>query len=167
MKYASTYIKLSEFGRKLLRQKSLPDGLPLISEYVKDVVGADRCSIFINDAEKNELWTTIADGVERIVISSTEGIVGRVLDLEEPIVVNDTSSHPDFLSKIDTKSGYKTNNIVASPIFDSSKKVAGVLEALNKEGGFDDDDVKFMIFFSHYISGFLELVNIYSNRDKE
>ena len=165
MKYANTYTKLSEFGRKLLTQRSLPDGLPLISEYVKDVTGAERCSIFINDTEKNELWTTMADGIDKIIIPSTEGIVGRVLKTEEPILVNDVSSHPDFLSKIDLESGYKTNNLIASPIFDSARNVAGVLEVLNKEGGFDDDDVKFMVFFSHYISGFLELINLYSDRN--
>jgi signal transduction protein with GAF and PtsI domain len=161
MRYADTYVKLSEFGRELLNKKSLPEGLPLISKYVKDVSGADRCSIFINDTQKQELWTTIADGIDKIVVSSDEGIVGRVLKEKKPIVVNDVSLSPDFLSKIDLESGYKTTNIIASPIFDSTREVAGVLEVLNKEGGFDDDDIKFMVFFSNYISGFLELVNVY------
>jgi len=167
VRYANTYAKLSEFGRQLLNKKSLPEGLLLISKYVKDVSGADRCSIFINDVEKKRLWTTIADGIDKIVISSDEGIVGRVLKERETIVVNDVSSSPYFLSKIDSESGYKTNNIIASPIFDSTREVAGVLEVLNKEDGFDDDDIKFMVFFSNYISGFLELINVYADKDEE
>ncbi|MDY0122164.1 MAG: GAF domain-containing protein, partial [Sulfurimonas sp.] len=65
MGYESTYKKLADFGRNLLSKTSLVDGLPLISKYAKEVIGADRCSIFINDLEKNELWTTLADGVEK------------------------------------------------------------------------------------------------------
>ena len=42
----------------------------------------------------------------------------------------------------------------------------GVLQLLNKEEGFDKDDAKFMVFFSHYISGFLELTNIFHKYDQ-
>ena len=166
MKYANTYAKLSEFGRELLNKKSLPEGLPHISKYVKNVIGADRCSIFINDIEKKELWTTIADGVEKIIVPSDKGIVGHTLVAKKPVIANDVYSDPHFLSEVDAQTGYKTKNIVTAPIFNSQRKIIGVLELLNKDGGFDNEDVKFMIFFAHYISGFLELVNLYSNKSE-
>jgi GAF domain-containing protein len=167
MKYANTYAKLSEFGRELLNKKSLPEGLPHISKYVKNVIGADRCSIFINDIEKKELWTTIADGVEKIIVPSDKGIVGHTLVAKKPVIANDVYSDPHFLSEVDAQTGYKTKNIVTAPIFNSQRKIIGVLELLNKDGGFDNEDVKFMIFFAHYISGFLELVNLYSNKSED
>ena len=71
---------------------------------------------------------------------------------------------PDFLTTIDEQSGFVTKNIVSVPIFDSSKKVIGVLQVLNKEGGFDTNDVKFIKFFVHYISTYLELASIYGER---
>ena len=164
MKYANTYAKLSEFGRELLNKKSLPEGLPHISKYVKDVIEADRCSIFINDIVKKELWTTLADGVEKIIVPSDKGIVGHTLIARKPIIANEVYSNPHFLSEIDTETGYKTKNIVTAPIFNSQREIIGVLELLNKDGGFDNEDVKFMIFFAHYISGFLELIHLYTNQ---
>ncbi len=158
MKYASSYSKLADFGRELLIKKSLIDGLPLISKSAKDIIGADRCSIFINDLDKKELWTTIADGVDKIIIPKGEGIVGETIKQEKTILVNDVYSNPYFMPDIDKKTGYKTENIIATPIFNSNRDVIGVLELLNKNGGFDDGDIKFTKFFTHYISGFLELI---------
>ncbi len=166
MKYADTYSKLSKFGRELLNKKSLSEGLPHISKYVKDVIQADRCSIFINDIAKKELWTTLADGVEKIVVPSDKGVVGNTLVVKKPVVANDVYADSHFLSEIDAETGYKTKNIVTAPIFNSQREIIGVLELLNKEDGFDDADVKFMVFFSHYISGFLELTCLYDAQDK-
>jgi len=158
MSHAKNYTKLAEFGRELLYKNSLMDGLPLISKYAKDIIGADRCSIFINDLEKKELWTTLSDGVDKIIIPQGKGIVGQAIEEEKSVLVNDVYTNTHFMSDVDEETGYKTKNIVATPIFNSEREVVGVLELLNKEGGFEDSDVKFMKFFTHYISGFLELV---------
>lgn len=158
MSDAKKYTKLAEFGRELLYKNSLIDGLPLISKYAKDVIGADRCSIFINDLDTKELWTTLSDGVDKIIIPQGKGIVSQAIEEEKSILVNDAYSNTHFMSDIDEETGYKTNNIVATPIFNSEREVVGVFELLNKEGGFDKSDLKFMKFFAHYISGFLELV---------
>lgn len=165
MKYESSYLKLADFGRTLLNKTSLEEGLPMIAKYAKDVIGADRCSIFINDLAHNELWTTIADGVERIIVPSNKGIVGYTLKVKKPVIANDAYSHPHFLSEVDKKTGYVTRNIVTAPIFNSKRQIIGVLQLLNKEDDFDNDDVRFMIFFAHYVSGFLELVNLYAAHD--
>jgi hypothetical protein len=41
------------------------------------------------------------------------------------------------------------------------------MQLLNKAEDFDNDDVKFMIFFAHYVSGFLELVHLYAQEDEK
>jgi len=165
MKYENTYSKLADFGRELLNKKSLVEGLPLISKYAKDVVGAQRCSIFIYDLQHKELWTTIADGVEKIIVPSEEGLVGHTLKIRKPIIENNPYANSHFLKSIDKETGYKTQNIATSPIFNSQREIIGVLELLNKESEFNNEDVKFMIFFAHYISGFLELTNLYLLED--
>jgi len=163
----SKYTKLADFGRKLLNQKSLVEGLPLISQYAKEVLRAERCSIFIYDRTVNELWTTLSDGIEKIIVDSDKGIIGYTLKEKKPLVVNDPYSHENFLQDVDKTSGYTTKNIITAPIFNSKRQIIGILELLNKEGGFDNEDMKFMIFFAHYVSGFLELANIYLEEDKK
>jgi len=165
MKYSNTYKTLANFGKELLNKKSLHDGLPLISQYAKDVIGAERCSIFIYEEKEQRFWTTISDGVQKIVIPADKGLVGYTLKAKKPIIANDAYTHPQFLSEVDKKTGYKTQNIITAPIFDSKREIIGVLQLLNKPTDFDDEDTRFMIFFAHYISGFLELSNIFLEKD--
>lgn len=153
--------KLTEFGKELLTKNSLEEGLPHIAKYAKEVVGAQRCSIFIVDQVKNELWTTIADGVERIIVDSKKGIVGYTLRSKTPVIANDAYAHPHFLSDVDKATGYRTKNLATAPIFNSNREIIGVLQLLNKEEDFCEKDIKFMTFFAHYISGFIELTNIF------
>jgi len=167
MKHKDTYAKLAQFGRELLHKNSLVEGMPLISKYVKEVIHADRCSIFIYDLEKLELWTTMADGVEKIRVRADKGIVGHTLQERKPILENKPYENPYFLDEIDKETGYKTDNLITAPIFNSKRQIIGILELLNKEGGFDTEDVKFMIFFAHYVSGFLELTTLYLKEEKE
>ncbi len=166
MKYANTYQSLAQFGRELLNKKSLEEGLPLISEYAKTVIGADRCSIFIHDKVDHSFWTTLADGVDKIVISDDKGLVGFTLKEKKPILSNDPYSHPEFLSDVDKETGYLTQSVITAPVFTSKRDIIGVLQLINKENGFDKEDVRFMIFFAHYISGFLELTNVFAEKNK-
>ena len=161
MKDKDRYLKLADFGRKLLDKKSIPEGLPHISQYAKEIIGAQRCSIFIYNAAQEELWTTLADGIDKIIVSSSKGMVGHTLKERKPLIENAPYSNPHFLPEVDELTGYKTQNIITAPIFNSNRDIVGILELLNKDGGFDENDVKFMIFFAHYVSGFLELINVY------
>lgn len=161
------YAKLADFGRELLMKTSLVDGLPLISEYAKDVIAAQRCSIFIYNQKEQSLWTTLADGIETITVDSSKGIIGYTLQERRALIVNDPYKHEHFLAQVDKDSGYITKNIITAPIFNSKRDIIGVLELLNKVGGFDEEDLKFVLFFSHYISGFLELATLYSDTDKK
>lgn len=157
MKYIDSYMKLANFGRDLLNQRSLEQGLPMIASYVKEVVGADRCSIYIYDKPVGKLWTTLSDGIEKVEIDATSGIVGATIQERKPLIVNDPYKDPRFYAGIDQKTGYITRNIASVPVFNSRREVIGVLQLLNKGNDFDREDTRFMIFFAHYISGYLEL----------
>ena len=106
------YAKLADFGRQLLTKTSLVDGLPLISEYAKDVIAAQRCSIFIYDQKAHSLWTTLADGIETITVDSSSGIIGYTLQEREALIVNDPYKHEHFLADVDKDTGYITKNIM-------------------------------------------------------
>ena len=154
---------LSKFGTEILYKKSLLEGLPLISEYAKMIVGAERCSMFMYDVEDNELWTTLADGVERLIIPSDKGLVGETLRVKKALLENDVDSNPAHLQEVDMETGYETLSIITAPIFNANKDVVGVLELLNKDGGFSDEDFKYMKFFAHTLSDFVELINLYED----
>jgi len=151
------YKKLSDFGKKLLAKNSLDDGLLFISSSAKELIGSDRCSIFIYDVDADELWTPLADGVEKITIPYDIGLVGQTIRLQKPLMENEPYDNPNFLADVDMQTGYYTQNSLTTPIFNSKRKIIGVLQLLNKDDGFNKKDVEFIVFFTHYISGFIEL----------
>lgn len=158
MKYADTYRTLAKFGKDLLHYTSLGEGLPKIASYIKQTIRADRSTIYIYDSQKEILWTVLADKIDRLVIPSNDGIAGQTISRGEPIIVNTPYEDHDFDASVDYLTGYTTQNIATVPIFDSDKRVIGVLQLLNKYmGDFNEDDLKFMVFFAHYISGYLAL----------
>jgi signal transduction protein with GAF and PtsI domain len=160
------YVRLANFGRELLKFHSIEQGIPLISSYAKELSKAERCSIYIYNSKLQVLWTTISDGIEKIMLNTDEGIAGQTAREAKAIIENDPYNNPKFNQKIDRRSGYKTKNIASIPIFDSSKKVIGVLQLLNKEDGFNNEDIRLMVFFAHYISGYLELATFFDDDTK-
>ncbi|MDO9054987.1 MAG: GAF domain-containing protein [Sulfuricurvum sp.] len=160
----TSYTALADFGRALLKRPTLSEGLPMISEYAKQVSGAERCSIFIYNPKIQMLWTTLADGIEKIMVHQDDGIVGSTFKEGKPILVNNPYEDARFLHTIDNKTGFVTKNIASIPIFDSNRRIIGVFQLLNKPEDFSSEDTKFMIFFAHYISGYIELAMLYDDQ---
>jgi len=151
--------QIAEFGRKLMALGEVDNALELIAEEAKQLLNADRCSIFIVDTEDKMLWTKLCDGMGRIVISLDSGIVGDTYMKNEPQIVNNPYEDERFLPNIDKKSGYVTRNIITTPIYDSKRKIIGIIQLLNKSrGDFDEKDLEDLAFLANYVSGSLELI---------
>lgn len=150
--------QIAQFGQELMALDSMDNVLELISNEAKKLLNTERCSIFIVDKEDKILWTTLSDGIGRIVVSLDSGIVGDTYQKQEAQIVNSPYDDKRFLPHIDQKSGYITKNIITVPIFDSKRDVIGVIELLNKSRfDFDEKDLTTLTFFANYVSGSLEL----------
>ena len=55
-----------DVAKALSTERDLGVLLELIVEHARDVVGADRGSIFLLDKDKNELWSKVAQGAKEI-----------------------------------------------------------------------------------------------------
>ncbi len=151
--------QIAEFGKQLMVLGKIENSLELISDEAKKLLNADRCSIFIVDAQDKMLWTKHSDGIGRIVIALDAGIVGDTYQTQKPQIVNSPYDDPRFLPHIDKKSGYVTRNIITVPIFDSKRDVIGIIQLLNKfRSDYDENDLEILTFFANYVSGSLELV---------
>ncbi len=147
--------QLPAFDINVLDSASHVDGLQYISMHAKSMVGAERCSIFIYDQDDDELWTTLADGTEKIIVPFDIGIVGQTIRVKKPIIENEPYGNSNFLSDVDMKTGYYTQNILTAPIFNAQNKVIGVLQLLNKEDGFSKKDAERITSFSKSISSYI------------
>ncbi|ADN10068.1 GAF domain-containing protein [Sulfurimonas autotrophica] len=154
--------KIAEFGKKLMSMDDMNNTIELIADEAKELVGAQRCSIFIVDNDDEMLWTTLSDGIGKIVVALDAGVVGATYTSKAAQVVNNPYEDERFLPNIDKKSGYITQNMITVPIFNSKREVMGVIQLLNKETDFDEEDLETLTFFANYVSGSLELALISS-----
>lgn len=122
----------------------------------RDLVGADRCSIWLIDSKTNQLWTKVAHGVDELRIPLGQGMVGACIAENTTIVVNDTSQDQRFHSQFDRKSGYLTRSVVSIPLRGAEGKVIGALQVLNKPGGFNERDVDLLGLAAAYSASALE-----------
>ena len=157
----NTFQGLINMGHSLLKNDQFEDGLSHISYHLIEVTGAERCSIFIYEEKSAELWTILATGIGKIHVPSDKGIVGYVFRTEDSVIENNVTENSHFLNDIDKQSGYKTLNIIACPIYNSRKKLIGVLELLNKPDGFEEDDLNFLNIYAGYVGSIIELAPFY------
>ncbi|HTV87599.1 MAG TPA: GAF domain-containing protein, partial [Stellaceae bacterium] len=101
------------------------------------LLNAERSSLFLYDAAKDELWSQVAEGAgqKEIRIPARAGIAGAAFAGGDVLVVPDAYADPRFNREVDRASGYKTRNILAVPITDRGGDRLGVVQVLNKHGG--------------------------------
>lgn len=130
--------------------------LRLNAGMARDLVDADRCSIWLIDSKANELWTMVAHGVPELRIPLGHGIVGAAIANNETILVNDAAADPRFLQLASSAGGYQTKSLLVIPLRSSDGKVIGALQALNKPGGFTEEDVNLLGLAATYSASAIE-----------
>lgn len=136
-----------EVAKAMAAAHSLDELLPLILREAARVVEADRCSLFIVDRHRNELWSRVAQGAKQeIRVPLGQGIAGSVAQSGEVINLLDAYEDPRFQRDWDVKTNYRTRSVLCVPMRDTRGDVTGVIQALNAEGGvFDAEDEELLI----------------------
>jgi putative ABC transport system ATP-binding protein len=120
---------------------------------IRDMLNADRATLYLVDAERQILRSKIAHaGKERpltIEIPMASGIAGRVASTGQTMNVPDAYAHPDFNQAVDRESGYRTRSILCMPVYDHRNQIFAVAQLLNRrdEQPFtSSDEAKFQQF---------------------
>ena len=132
-----------EVAKALTAERDLDRLLARILDEAARVADADRCSLFVLDRERGELWSKVAQGAEGVIrFSLDSGIAGSVARSGQSLSIPDAYSDPRFNRAVDVTTGYRTGSILCVPMTDAAGEVTGVLQALNKKGGgpFDGED---------------------------
>jgi phosphoserine phosphatase len=107
----------------------------------KQVLGADRGSVWLHDRATDELVLEVATGIQPIRVPSGAGLVGACARDRRLINVQDCYADPRFDPAVDKASGYRTRCMLTLPLIDHKDVLVGVMQILNKTGGvFDADD---------------------------
>ena len=136
-------LALSKIARTVNAEANLDKLLITIAEQTRLVLNADRCTVFLYDKDKNELWSKVALGMdsEEIRFSADKGFAGYVAKTGETIKIKDAYNDSRFNKEIDKHTGYKTYNLLCMPMRNIKFEIIGVFQVLNKkDGDFTDSD---------------------------
>lgn len=128
-------------------EHNLDSLLPLIMKEAASVVEAERCSLFMVDRQREELWSRVAQGTSaEIRLPLGTGIAGAVATSGAVVNLRDAYSDPRFNREWDVKNGYRTASILCVPMRDTRGDVTGVIQALNStHGAFDAEDEELLL----------------------
>ncbi len=146
-----------EVGLLLSTELSLANLLDKIMATATDTMNSDACNLMLLDRKTDELVSLVAMGKvgkklkELLRIAVGEGIAGWVAETGQATLINNVYDHPKFCSDYDKKSGYKTRNMICSPLISKGETI-GIAQIINKKNSrkFTDDDLDlFKLICSH------------------
>ena len=119
--------------RQLARPLDLQTMLERVIDEGRAVLRADRGTVFLYDAETDELFSTVATGTDTLRIPADRGIVGECARTRRVINVPDCYADPRFNRDIDRKTGYRSRCLLTVPLVGYDDSLVGVLQVLNKK----------------------------------
>lgn len=161
--------RLLSVARALSATDDLREVLSVIIDAMRDLLDAERATVFEFDATNAELFTTVAHGLTAspsaagatpngdappldtpthdptreggIRIPITRGIAGECARHHRVINVPDAYADPRFNREVDKQTGFTTRSILAAPLTGVDGELIGVAQILNKRGRpFNTDD---------------------------
>ncbi len=119
---------------------------PLIIGRVTEVMEAERTSLYVIDWDRRELWTKVAEGIEKITVPLGKGISGLVADTGQLVNVADAWDLPYFDRSFDRRNNFRTRSVLCLPIRGRTGQNIGVIQVINKKkkAHFDRRDEAFL-----------------------
>ena len=136
---------LLDISHQMALQDTLDDILQTLVEICTAKLGAERGTLFLNDADTSELYSRVAQGnIQReIRILNTTGIAGSVFNSGEGLIIPDAYADPRFNRVVDEQTGFVTRNILCVPLRTAKGEIIGVAQTLNKsKGRFSKNDLE-------------------------
>mmetsp|Transcript_80659 Transcript_80659/g.202943 ORF Transcript_80659/g.202943 Transcript_80659/m.202943 type:complete len:470 (-) Transcript_80659:223-1632(-) len=137
-----------------------------VTMHANELVQADRCTVFLVDEKKQQLWSVSTDSGKEIRIPKSAGIAGECATEGKLIAIPDAYEDPRFNQEVDRRTGYRTKSILAIPVLrriqQSNSRCLAVIQMINKmefdgaTGKFDDEDIQVMETFSTFVASKLE-----------
>ena len=161
---------LVEFGARTSGEIRLDKLLDIIAEQISAMLDVGRCTIYLKDIEKNELWSKIAHGrgLEhteiRLPLDANNAVcivarTGEMINL--PNAYEDTR----FSRDVDMVTDFRTHTMLAVPLKNNAGKVLGVFQVANKADGaiFDKNDEGILTLLATLAGSSIEIAKLYQD----
>jgi adenylate cyclase len=155
---------LLEVANALARTLDLRSLIQIILAKAREMLAAERSTLFLLDRERGELWSKVGDGLARgeIRLPLGTGIAGHVAATGEPINLADAYDHPMFSRVVDQRTGFRTRSLLCVPVRDAQGNVVAVTQVINKrQGCFSAADERLLTAFASQAGVAIEKATLY------
>lgn len=137
----------------LAQSLDLEKTLQAVMEEARNLMQADRSTLFLLDRDQGELWSKVTKVDDKTIIeirfAMHRGIAGFVASTGQVVNIPNAYDDPRFDPTTDQLTGYRTRTILCMPVYNSEEKLIGVTQLINKyQGGFNNSDEEFMRAFN-------------------
>jgi len=156
--------QVTRMGQAVTSILGMDELFQVIIDQTNQIMDTLRSTVFLHDEKTATLWSFVATAMEKntIRIPDSHGVAGWVFQNRVALILNDPYSDPRFYGDVDSRSGFKTKNILCVPVINRRGDCIGVFQALNKKVGiFDDNDTDLLVSLSHYVAIALENAHLY------
>lgn len=133
--------KVLDVTRALAAPFDVMTMLAEVTAAARQVLQAERASVWLHDAGAHQLVLKVATDVQDIRIPMGIGMVGACARERRAINVPDCYADPRFDPSVDKRTGFRTRCALTLPLIDHKGGLVGVMQVLNRAGGvFDGAD---------------------------
>ena len=133
--------QILEVTRKLAAPYDLDTMLAEVVNASREVLNADRGTVFLYDEDTDELVVRVGTELDQIRIPADKGIVGESAQSRQLFNVPECYADSRFNRAIEKQTGYKSRCMLTIPLIGYEDSLIGVLQILNKNDGvFDEHD---------------------------
>jgi HD-GYP domain-containing protein (c-di-GMP phosphodiesterase class II) len=155
-----------DYAAKIANERNLDNLLMLMRDMGRELIVADRCTVWLMDTHKNQLWTKVAHGVDEIRIGSDSGLVGYSVSTGQPVFIDDAYTNEQFRQVLETgaltvdrQTGYRTKALMVIPFRNNEGEIMGAYQAVNKmteAEQFSQKDLEYLTLAASYAGKSLE-----------
>lgn len=111
--------------------------IELLANMGRELVDADRCTVWLWDKHNQEIVTQVAQGIStgELRLPDDSGLVGHCIQSGKELIVNDPYKDSRFNKQTDRETGYVTREIMVIPMRNNIGEVIGAFQVLNKLTG--------------------------------
>mmetsp|Transcript_69885 Transcript_69885/g.123664 ORF Transcript_69885/g.123664 Transcript_69885/m.123664 type:complete len:454 (-) Transcript_69885:72-1433(-) len=154
---AQALLKMLQYLGEDLGAQSLVLG---VATHARKLVNADRCTVFLVDEQRSQLWCIASDSGKEIRIPKSAGIAGECACENQLILIDDAYQDERFNQQVDLQTGYKTQSMICVPVKRQPDRYAAcaVIQMINKTefdgqiGKFDEEDIQVLETFASFVA---------------
>lgn len=156
---------MREIGETLARRSAPQDAMELLIDRAVRMVDGGLGALYLRQDSSEEIVarTFVGGRAEEIRLRIGEGLAGICAETQRVVNVKDAHRDPRWNPAYDNATGVKTRAVICVPMVDSSRRLVGVVQVLNKMGApyFTREDEEMLLSIASSISLLLENFRYY------